>query len=85
MPAQPRADRRRPCIQANSAENVVVVVMTIEPTLGDVRAMPKPQQAWNSVTPSSDSNRIGSQSRRGRPIGCPRTASAANRNNPAIR
>ena len=85
MPAQPKADSRRPCIQANKAEKVVVVVITIEPTLGEVRAMPKPQQAWNRVTPRSDSNRIGSQSRRGKASGWRRRAITANRNNPAIR
>ena len=67
MPAQPSAGSRRPPIQARIAEKAVVVVITIEPTLGALRAMASPQQAWNRVTPTSDSSSIGSQSRCGRP------------------
>jgi hypothetical protein len=69
MPVQPSAGRRRPLNQARIAEKAVVVVMTIEPTDGGVRAIARPQEAWNNATPVSDSRIIGSQSRRDRAIG----------------
>ena len=67
------------------AEKAVVVVMTIEPTEGALLAMARPQQAWNSETPTSDSRIIGTQSRRGSAIGRRIRASMANRKSDATR
>ena len=69
IPSQPSAGRRRPPIQARIAEKAVVVVITIEPMLGEVRDMPRPQQAWKTPTPTTDSTIIGNQSRCGSAIG----------------
>ena len=85
MPAQPSAGSRRPPNQARIAEKAVVVVITIEPTLGALRAIARPQQAWNRATPTSDSSSIGSQSRRGSAIGLRISAITANRNRLATR
>ena len=67
------------------AEKAVVVVMTIDPTDGAVRAIASPQQAWNRATPISDSTIIGTQSRRGRAIGLRSNAIMANRKRAATR
>ena len=67
------------------AAKAVVVVITIDPTLGALLAIASPQQAWNRVTPTSDSSSIGSQSRRGSATGFRISASTANRNAPATR
>ena len=85
MPVQPSAGRRRPPNQARIAEKAVVVVMTIEPTDGGVRAIASPQEAWNNATPISDSRIIGSQSRRDRAMGLRISAATANRKRPATR
>ncbi len=84
MPSQPSAGRRRPPIQARIAEKAVVVVITIEPMLGEVRDMPSPQNAWNRPTPTTDSRTMGIQSRRGSATGLRISASTDSRKRPAI-
>ena len=85
MPVQPSAGSLRPPSQARMAEKAVVVVMTMEPSEGALRAMARPQQAWNSETPISDSRMIGTQSRRGSAKGRRISASMANRKSDATR
>ena len=67
------------------AEKAVVVVMTIEPREGALRAMARPQQAWNRLTPISDSRMIGTQSRRGSAKGLRISTIMANRKSDATR